>query len=102
MIGVVSKDPRTSCLFAVNYNDSWKHKFVSPTGDSIKMLAVFMGKGASLDAVRKAMSIKSTAVVWFQASPGQVTDEVHSIINPTSVANTQLRSMDANLRPGEG
>ena len=94
----VAKDPRTSCLFAINYNDSWKRHFISPDGDVIEILAVFLGKGSSLEAVRRAMSIKSTAVVWFQASPGQVTDEVHSIINPTSIANTHLRSMDVNLR----
>ena len=101
VVGSVSKG--LSCIFAVDYNAAIRSKrnFTSATGDEIQILAVFMGKGSTIDTVRNSMQIKSTIVAWFAASPGQVTDEVHSILNPNSVANTHSRSMDANLRPVE-
>lgn len=95
----------STCVFSEDYNSAIasKRKFASITGDEIRILAVFLGHGAKVQEVHASLqeSIKCKIVGWFDASPGELTDFVHCLLAPQSLANTFMRSMDNLIKPVE-
>ena len=73
------------------------------SGDQIQILAVFLGKGPNAQKIHASLQehIKCNVVGWYDASPGQITDTVHHIFAPASLANTFMRSVDQFIAPVE-
>lgn len=95
----------STCVFSEDYNAAIesKRKFASITGDEIRILAVFLGHGAKIQEVHTSLRerIECKIVGWFNASPGELTDTVHCLLAPQSLANTFSRSMDNLIAPVE-
>ena len=95
----------STCVFSENYNAAIesKRKFASITGDEIRILAVFLGHGPKIQEVHASLRerIECKIVGWFNASPGELTDTVHCLLAPQSLANTFSRSMDNLIAPVE-
>ena len=95
----------STCVFSEDYNTAIasKRKFASITGDEIRILAVFSGHGPKIQEVHASLRehIKCKIVGWFDASPGELTDTVHCLLAPQSLANTFSRSMDNLIAPVE-
>ena len=89
--GLGMKDPFPTIVFCGNYSAG-----IFEWGSAVQVLVVFSGQGRNYDSAQKALMSKFASNVhsWFAASPGQLTDEVHGILNPESVANTRMRSVD--------
>jgi hypothetical protein len=103
IVGHTGKGSHPTCVFAADYNEtimskrSWSHV----SGDDIQVLAVFLNKGDQLDEVHQNLATRSPSrfIGWFKASPGEITDEVHYIFAPDSIANTFSRSVDLIVDP---
>ena len=95
----------STCVFSEDYNTAIasKRKFASITGDEIRILAVFLGHGPKIQEVHASLRerIECKIVGWFDASPGELTDTVHCLLAPQSLANTFSRSMDNLIAPVE-
>ena len=95
----------STCVFSEDYNTAIasKRNFASITGDEIRILAVFLGHGPKIQEVHASLRehIKCKIVGWFDASPGELTDTVHCLLAPQSLANTFSRSMDNLIAPVE-
>ena len=103
---VSSNDEFHTCVFSGDYNDTIvsKRVFTNLMGDEIKILSVFLGRGAVLNDIHKSLQEREIACKttgWFQASPGQIVDEVHYLLNPSSMANTFSRSINNLLNPAD-
>ena len=96
-------DGFSTCVFSENYNQAIesKRKFTSMTGDKIQVLAIFLGKGSNAPDIHASLQehIKCNIVGWYDASPGQITDTVHHILAPASLANNFARSVDKFIAP---
>ena len=107
IVGFVSSiDDFHTCVFSGDYNDTIMSKrvFTNLMGDPIKVLSVFLGRGALLNDIHKSLQERNIAfktIGWFQATPGQIVDEVHFLLNPASMANTFSRSVDKLLDPAQ-
>ena len=95
----------STCVFSEDYNAAIesKRKFTSITGDKIQILAVFLGHGPKAQEIHASLQerVKCKIVGWFDTSPGEITDTVHCLLAPQSLANTFLRSMDNFIAPVE-
>lgn len=89
--GLGIKDPFPTIVFCGNYSAG-----IFEWGSAVQVLVVFSGQGGNCQYVQNALMPKFASNVhsWFAASPGQITDEVHGILNPDSAANTRMRSVD--------
>ena len=100
-----SPDGFSTCMFAGNYNQSIESKriFTNMTGDKIQVLAVFLGKGSNAHEIHASLQehIECNIVGWYDESPGQITDTVHHILAPASLANNFTRSVDQFIAPVE-
>ena len=103
-----SKGPNgtfSTCVFSADYNAAIAsgRKFASIAGDKVQILAVFLGKGPNAQEIHTSLQthIKCNIVGWYDASPGQITDTVHHIFAPASLANTFTRSVDQYIAPAE-
>ena len=98
-------DGFSTCVFNGNYNQAIESKrtFTSMSGDQIQILAVFLGKGPNAQKIHASLQehIRCNVVGWYDASPGQITDTVHHIFAPASLANTFTRSVDQYIAPVE-
>ena len=103
VVGVLQQpdasDDYPTCVFAANYNETVlsKRAFTNLRGEEIKILSVFLGRGLCMREVHTSLQERQLAckiIGWFQATPGQITDEVHFLLNPKSSANTFCRSID--------
>lgn len=98
-------DGFSTCVFSDDYNTAIasKRKFTSIAGDEIQILAVFLGHGPRTQEVHASLRerVKCTTIGWFDSSPGEITDTVHCLLAPQSLANTFLRSMDNLIAPVE-
>lgn len=107
IVGFVSSiDDFHTCVFSGDYNDTIMSKrvFTNLMGDQIKILSVFLGRGAVLNDIHKSLQERKIAfktISWFQATPGQIVDEVHFLLNPASLANNFSRSVDKLLDPAQ-
>ena len=107
IVGFVSScDNFTTCVFSGNYNETImsKRAFANLMGDEIKVLSIFLGKGALATQIHKSLQEREIAcktIGWFQATPGQIVDEVHYLLNPSSMANTFSRSINNLLNPAD-
>ena len=98
-------DGFSTCMFAENYNQAIESKriFTSMTGAKIQILAVFLGKGPQAQEIHTSLQeqVKCNIVGWYNASPGQITDTVHHILAPKSLANSWSRSVDKLIAPAD-
>jgi len=103
LVGVLQtanlSDEFPTCVFAANYNECIlaKRAFTNLTGDEIRILSVFLGRGSCMSETHKSLQERELAcktIGWFKATPGQIVDEVHFLLNPKSSANTFCRSID--------
>ena len=106
IIGIAKgPDGFSTCMFAGNYNQSIESKriFTSMAGQRIQVLSVFLGKGPQVQEIHASLQerVKCNMVGWYDASPGQITDTVHHILAPESLANTFTRSVDQFIAPVE-
>ena len=96
-------DGFSTCVFSGNYNQAIESKriFTSMTGERVQILAVFLGKGSNAHEIHASLQehIECKMVGWYDASPGQITDTVHHIFAPVSLANTFTRSVDRFIAP---
>ena len=79
-----------------------KRAFTNLVGDEIKVLSIFLGKGGLASEIHKSLQEREIAcktIGWFRATPGQVVDEVHFLLNPASMANNFSRSVNNLLDP---
>ena len=101
---VSSNDDFHTCVFSGDYNETIMSKrvFSNLMGDQIKILSVFLGRGAVLNDIHKSLQEREIAcktIGWFQATPGQIVDAVHHFLAPASTANNFSRSIDKLLDP---
>ncbi len=107
IVGFVSSiDDFHTCVFSGDYNDTIMSKrvFTNLMGDQIKILSVFLGRGAVLNDIHKSLQERKIAfktISWFQATPGQIVDAVHHFLAPASTANNFSRSVDKLLDPAQ-
>ena len=103
LVGVLQtanpSDEFPTCVFAANYNECIlaKRAFSNLSGDEIRILSVFLGRGSCMSETHKSLQERELAcktIGWFKATPGQIVDEVHFLLNPKSSANTFCRSID--------
>ena len=93
LVGVLQtanpSDGFPTCVFAANYNECILAE--------IRILSVFLGRGSCMSETHKSLQERELAcktIGWFKATPGQIVDEVHFLLNPKSSANTFCRSID--------
>ena len=103
---VKSSDDFTTCVFSGNYNETIlsKRAFTNLLGDEIKVLSIFFEKGSFVKEVHQSLQeqhLDCKTVGWFRASPGQIVDGVHFLLNPSSMANTFCRSINNLLNPAD-
>ena len=95
----------STCVFTGNYNEAIasKRKFASIIGDEMQILAVFLGRGSQAKEIHASLQehVRCQIVGWFDASPGEITDVVHYLLAPKSLANTFTRSVDKLIAPGD-
>ena len=95
----------STCVWSLDYNAAIesKRKFTSMTGDEIQIMAVFLGKGSKAQEIHASLQehIRCKFIGVYDASPGQITDTVHHILAPASLANTFTRSVDQLIAPVE-
>lgn len=93
----------STCVFSENYNQTIasKRKFASITGDEVQILAVFLGRGSEAQEIHASLQehVRCKIVGWFDASPGEITDVVHHLLAPKSLANNFSRSVDKLIAP---
>ena len=97
---------RNACRTGLLANDKFPtilckgdYRQESYTWGRVQIIAVFFGQGATFNDLTTHLMSKfaSNSFGWYAATPGQITDEVHEILNPQSTANTRLRSIDRYL-----
>ena len=103
---VKSNDDFATCVFSGNYNETIlsKRAFTNLMGDEIKILSIFFDNGRFVNEVHKSLqeqNLDCKAVGWYRASPGQIVDGVHYLLNPSSTANTFSRSINNLLNPAD-
>ena len=69
----------------------------------MQILAVFLGRGSQAKEIHASLQehVRCQIVGWFDASPGEITDVVHYLLAPKSLANTFTRSVDKLIAPGD-
>ena len=101
IVGHLLRDSFSTCVFAEDYNSCIKagRSFANVLGDEIQVLAVFLNKGCLAKEIHESLQqhIECQMVGWYDASPGQITDMVHVLTCPQSLANTFSRSIDKQV-----
>jgi hypothetical protein len=93
----------STCVFSADYNQTIvsKRRFASITGDEVQILAVFLGRGSQAPEIHASLQehVRCKIVGWFDTSPGEITDVVHYLLAPKSLANNFSRSVDKLIAP---